>query len=320
VAQKSKAQAAEDYARFRWGELAFRDERFAQASDRLAPFLFAHDDSPYRPSALLLLGDARVHNREYLKAEGAYERFLKRYPEHRGRVRAQLGVSLCLFESGKLKEAEEKLQAIRGDIKDEDLQARVKLLRARCLAGTDRPKEAVAQLVELFKRREPLPDAEQVYLEGVQAALAAGDEEHAIAWVGKLEELAAKAPQTAQARLQLARWLADKGRFADALPYCRRIFSIEKAPERPQALYLTGFCAMKLRKFDDAVQAYQSLLADHPKFDQAAAARFSLGLAHESLGAKTKAVEVYQLFLKEHPGDALGPRVKQRLEALQPQP
>ena len=316
------ASAATDYARFRWGEMAFLSGRYREASERLGPFRARPVTAGNRAAALLMLGETLSRTGQGAVARVTFERLLADYPKHPDRPRAVVGLAESLYEAGQPERAEESLQPALPELRkqeDKELLGRALVLSARCAARQGKGRAAVARYADCFKANVVVPEPDQTYLEAVAQAFITGDSEQGLEWLGALAKRAPEGAATAQARLYAARWHADKGQFEQALEQCRLVLAVKADAVRPQALFLSGFCAMKLRRFEDAVKVYQSLLDDHPRFDQAAAARFSLGLAHESLGAKTRAAAVYEQFLRLYPDDPLAARVKQRLEAVQPE-
>ena len=214
-------------------------------------------------------------------------------------------------------DAETQLKAALPRLEDGKVRNQALLGLARSAAAMKRPADAVKYFAELFESKTALADLETTKLEAVAAAFAASQRQQGLEWADQMVKSFAGSPWTAQAQLRAARHLTENGEFDAALERSRWILEAKVAEAQPPALYLAGFCAMKLCKFADAITYYQRLRDEHPEAEQAPVAAYSLGVAFESQGATAKALSAYQAFLKRYADNSLAAQAKKRIQILQ---
>ena len=315
--QQRKGWTSAPYAQFRWGEAAFLRGDTRTAAERLTVFLEQNPKSAYLESACLLVGNAYFREKEYAKAAQSFERFLHEFPKSSNRPLAFVRLAQALLETGDAAGAETKAKEILEQLKEGELLRDALLLLARTAAKAHRPADALKRYQECFQLQIKLEEPEQVRCEAIAVAFAAGESDRGLKWANELVNHAPKSPCASQAQLHAARWLAEKGKFDESLARTQWVLEAKSPASQPLALYLSGFCCMKLRKFDDAVKHYGNLLEQYPQFEQAAAAWFSLGAAHESLAAKSKAIESYRKLRANYPNDPLAAKAEARLKSLE---
>ena len=177
--------------------------------------------------------------------------------------------------------------------------------------------EAFSRFGEVVRHGDCGPGTAQALYEAVLSAVTVRDAKTAASWLDKLVEQHPKSSWAASGQLQVARFQANLGDFEPAWQRSRWVLDTGHADLQPSALYLAGHCAMKTRKFKEAIGLYEKLRDEHAKSEQAPAAMFSLGVAWESLGANAKALTAYEDFLKRHPKHMLAGQAAKRVEILQ---
>jgi TolA-binding protein len=290
---------------------------------------------------------------DWARARRYYDDFLRDFPGHPSGPIARLGLADVLLQDGKHKAAEELFGQLASqpaqagaeyahfrwaeltELRDEHglatqrwssfLQKHPKSVhRDRALLGLARGafklkrlQEAVKYYAELWDAKSPLLQDQATRLDAVTTAFATGDSKRGLDWTDTLVKDAAASLETSQAQLLAARCLIDGGDLDAGWQRCKWVLTAKVADTQPVALQLAGHCAMKLRKFDDAVTYYQTLRDQYPQSDQAPAAAFSLGIAYESQGVLSKALTAYQDFLKRHGDHALAEQARRRVMVLQ---
>jgi TolA-binding protein len=239
-----------------------------------------------RALAGIYLARLAEEDKDWSKATRLYRAFLHDFPDHSSVDEARLGLADALLHGGQYQDAE---------------TAFGELANRRELAALDYVHFRWAEVAEL--RGELIVAADRW-----------------IAWLDKFAKSSLREralPRASQAQLQAARQLTEKEQYEVAWERGRWVLETKIPDAQPTALYLTGFCAMKLRKFDDAISYYQRLSDEYPKSEQAPVAAYSLGVAFESQGANAKALTAYQSFLKRYPEHSLAGEARKRVQVLQ---
>jgi TolA-binding protein len=315
---RQRAQFANaPYALYRWGEAAYLRGEYRTAVERLTQFLEEQPKSPYRPAALLAAGEARMQLKDYAAAAKTFGQFVTQFANHPERPRLQLRLGQALYQAGNAAEAEKTVQELAKSLDDELLRGEALVLYARCAAKLNHAAEAVRRYEACFAARVKSDEPEQVRSEAVAQAFAAGDSERGLHWADTLVKEAPASASASEAQLHAARWLAEQSQLAESLQRSRWVLDAKISGSQALALYLSGFCELRLRKFEDAVKHFEDLLDHHPHFEQAPAACYSLGIAQEALGAKSKAVDAYRKMEKDYPDDPLTRKARERVKALQ---
>ena len=314
---KRQEQAAADYVHFRWAEIAELRSDPRAAAERWTTFLEKHPKSALRERALRRTAQVHVHLKQYSDAATAFSTWLKENPTHEERAATQVQLGLALVQLDKFADAEENFKSAMKDLPQGDLRCQALLETARCAVKLKRPADAEKCYEELLATKTASIDETTTRLEAVAAAFAAGDSKRGLEWADRMVQSFAKSQSTSHAQLHAARYLTENGQFDLALERSRWVLEAKVPEAQPAALYLAGFCAMKLRKFTDSATYYQSIVDSHPKAEQAPIAAYSLGVVYESQGATGRAVAAYQAFLKHHADHPLATEAKKRVQLLQ---
>src|SRR5262249_20568967 len=182
-------------------------------------------------------------------AAKSFAQLNKEFPNRPERPRVQLRLSQALFQAGEVAEAEASVQDLPRVLDDGALRAEALVLYARCAAKQKHAAEAVKRFEACFQAKIELDEPDVVRSEAVAQAFVAGDSERGLAWTNVLAEQAPKSPCASQAQLHAARWLAEKGKLEEGLARAKWVIDAKSAPAQPMALYLAGFCSIRLRKF-----------------------------------------------------------------------
>jgi len=255
--------------------------------------------------------------KHFSEAAAAFSAWLEENPVNEARATTQVQLGLALMQVDKLADAEHQFKSALERLPEGEVRSQALLGMARCAVKLNRPADAVKSYDELLHAKTAPLDVQTTTLEAVAAAFAAGDSQRGLEWTDRLVEGFAKSPWTSQAQLHAARYLTENGQFDAAWQRSRWVFQAKVAEAQPPALYLAGFCAMKLRKFADAVTYYQTLRDEHPQAEQAPVAAYSLGVAFESQGATAKALAAYQAFLNRYAKHTLASEARKRVQVLQ---
>jgi tetratricopeptide (TPR) repeat protein len=309
---------AVDYAHFRWAELAGQRGDLAESAKRWRQFLEQYPKSSYRETALASAGETFDQLKDYPRAIEAWESLLREFPKQPNRgLPIQLG--WALLRDGKAERAEPQFKAAL----DEKLPAEQLGLAlwgmARCATGLKKTDEAFARFGDFYKHAEFGPSGDQALYEAVLAALAMREVKTGATWLDKLVERYPKSVWAANGQLHSAKYQAEQGDYEPAWTRSRWVLDSSHADLQGPALYLAGYCALKSRKFKEAIPYYEKLRDQHAKSEHAPVAMYSLGVAWESLGANAKALSAYQDFLKLHPKHALAAQASKRVQLLQGQ-
>jgi TolA-binding protein len=316
-AEIKEAGPGADYAHFRWAELARLRGDLAESAKRWRQFLDQRPASAYRARGLWLAGDTFDQLKDYPRAIETWELLLNEYPKEADR---DLSVRLgwALLRDGKCDRGEIHFRAALVQRLPADQRAMALWGLARCATDLKKPDEAFRRYGEFVKNDEYGPSGDQALYQAVLAALTIGDSKTGATWAVRMVERFPKSVWTGNAQLQAARFLADHEDYAQAWQRSRSVLEFSAAELQAPALYLSGYCALKSRKFKEAIPYFEKLRDDHPRSDQAPVAMYSLGVAWESMGAGTLALSAYEDFLKLHPKHRLAGQAAKRVRILQP--
>jgi len=314
---KRKGLVGADYALFRWCELAELRDDPKVAAERWQTFIAKHEKSAYRARALRRAGLVQMQLADYELAASHFTQWLKENPQHADYSFMQVQLGLAHAGADNHAEAEKALHSALPALKTDDLRAQAILGLARCAAKLGRPAEGVERFVELFASKSALENAPALHCEAVLTALAASNTKQALTWTDGLASSAPKDSSTAFAQLQLARHLTQNGELEPAFERCKWVIKSEVMELKPAGLYLAGFCAFKLRKFNEAITYFEDLRDRHPTSAHTPAAVYSLGAAWEALGANAKAIAAYEHLIKNFSADPLAQQARRRVQALQ---
>jgi tetratricopeptide (TPR) repeat protein len=314
---KRQDQAGADYVHFRWAEIAeLRGDKNA-AAERWTTFLDKHPKSALRERGLRRTAQVHLRLKQYAEAATAFSTWLKENPDHEERASTQVQLGLALVQLDKFAEAEENFKSAVKKLPPGDLRSQALLETARCAVKLQRPADAVKCYEELLTAKTASIDETTTRLEAVAAAFAAGDSKRGLEWADQMVQGFEKSQWTSHAQLHAARYLTDSGKFDLALERSRWVLEAKVPEVQSAALYMAGFCAMKLRKFADAATYYQAIVDDHPQAEQAPIAAYSLGVVFESQGASGKALAAYQAFIKRNADHPLAAEARKRVRLLQ---
>jgi TolA-binding protein len=312
----AKGFASADYAHFRWAELASQRGDLGESAKRWRQFIEKHPKSSYRARALASAGETFDQLKDYPKAIEAWESLFREFPQQPNRgLPIQLG--WALLRDGKPDRAEAQFKAVLTEKLPGDQRGLALWGMARCATGVKKADEAFSRYQDFYRHGDFGTSGDQGLYESVLAALAVRDAKTAAAWLDKLVERFPKSAWSANGQMQVARFQADQGDYEPAWQRCRWVLGAAHADVQAPALYLAGYCALKSRKFKEAIPYCEKLRDEHPKSEQAPVAMYSLGVAWESLGANAKALTAYQDFLHKHPKHTLAGQASKRVQLLQ---
>lgn len=92
-------------------------------------------------------------------------------------------------------------------------------------------------------------------------------------------------------------YLQDK--FAEAVPYFDRVLGLPGDRYLARALYRLGACAARLGHWAASEQHYQTLISQHPAFEQIHEARYGLALAMQNQQKLAQAKQLYEQITRE---------------------
>lgn len=235
------------------------------------------------------------------KAMAAYEAALER-AQGPDRLKALIGVGACGFRLGKLARARKALEEAAGLAPDEPdawhLLGRVKLE----LRDTTGAEEAFHKALEIAPERVDLLHSQsEVYaIKFPAAGLEAG--KRTIRVLLEKPEEAERLGFPRELPLVFLRNLSAEQRLVDDVLAHFDELAAKGGWVKPVALNHKGLLLANTGKLDEAVKAYQEVLAADPGFD---AAHFNLGLAHARRRDFDAARTALSIWAKKHPTDAV---------------
>jgi TolA-binding protein len=316
LADKETAKDRQGLATFYLARLAEEAKDWTKSTDRYRAFLRDFANHPSAPEARLGLADALFQAGTYQEADTVFGELVN--------AQNPIGGDYAYFRwaetaelRGERQIAAERWVTFLEKHAKSNLRERAQLHAAKLNYQLKQFPAAEKFYVELINGPQALSAGEALLLEAVTSAFAASDPLRGLAWTNRMVERFAKSPETSQAQLLAARYQTENGQYEAAGHRSRWLLDSKVPDVQSAALYLAGFSAMKLRKFDEAITHFQALRDQFPKAEQTPVAVYSIGVAYESQGAIAKALTAYRDFLKRYGEHSLAGEARKRALVLE---
>ncbi|MBC8868924.1 MAG: tetratricopeptide repeat protein [Planctomycetes bacterium] len=290
-ADKMFERLCDEYPQSRyWADATYRLAERAASADRLDRagelaqrlMVAEHSDSNITCHALYLKGQLAASEERWDDVDELMQRLEKEYPNSQLRLPADYWTAESLFQQKKYDEARERfarLQEKVGDRSDKWI-AMIPLRRAQILAQEEQWQDAYDLAIGIQAR---FPGFHQQY----------------------------------QADYVIGRCLAAQAKFEEARErYERAIRSPEGGATETAAMaqWMIGESYMHQKRYDKAIDAYQSVksLFDYPRWQ--AAAMLQAGKCHALKGEHEEAAEVFAGLVERHPETEFAQEASERLE------
>lgn len=231
-------------------------------------------------------GLLEMENKQYAKAQNAFEQALKRNPDY---VPAMFALGNAHYVQGNYSTAEEQLTRVLGKAPGHDEAARLLgLLRVRKqdLAGAE------SVLAPVLARH---PDDALTLRLMSAIAMAGGDTKRGMQYV---QRATAQAPESGHARAQLGLSLLSAGDQSAGLQELEKAVALDPAAQQLDMILIVNY--LRAGKFDQALTAAQAL---HKKQADSPLPLNVIGGIYLSQGKEQQAREAFNEALRLAPGD-----------------
>lgn len=300
------------------GDIAFQQERYADAVTLLGDFLSFGDTQPGADDALLKLGLSQVRSNQPIPAAEAFTALRQTHPQSDAAVQAA-------FERGQLRLAADDLDGAQGDF-ESVLAAGEKASKFAAYAmnhmgAIAMRRQQAPQAAEWFaKAAQASPEGaiapEAMFQQG-QALMAAKDYEPAQQVFATLMMRHADSPRVALAIAQRAFALARLNKHEEAL---QAIDAAERshaagldAAVKARLIYEKAWCLRETGKEAEAVTAYRALVASHDEQPIAANARLELAEIEGNAKRFKEAAELLEPLNARIASGEVAPEVAERV-------
>ena len=253
---------------------------------------------------LYFSANALYNRRLYELSAKEYRAFLKEYPRHARKARAELGLALSLYALGDYAAAE-PLLAKAAKLKDA-MTPQVVVLQGQSLLKLNRAAEAEKVYAAAAKtlKDQPLADA---FVGLTEARFQQEKWDEVIQSSDALLKAAPQSPNAARVRFQggIARYRLNQ--FAEAATALEPLKGVKDPLLAHQAVFLLAECRRELGELDKAAEAYAAAAADR-KGAFAAEAGFRLGFVRFSQKQYDEAIKYLKAYLADNPDTPLAPR------------
>lgn len=282
-----------------------RLKQFEPAAKDLQAFLAANPNADEATDARFALALCEAGRKQHEAAANRLKTLLDEKPEYRYADRVAYELGHALAANGKPTEAAAAFRRLTETQPNSPLLAEAFFWIGRHHEDAgDAATEPAAKTAEFAKAAAAFQaglaktqDAE--LLEKMQYKL--GDmqfrqQQYPAAGKTLLEQLT-KFPQgslAGPAKFLAGECLFRQDNFAEALPQFEAVIAAKVEPYLAQASYRAGACAASLKRWPDSQKHYETLLAQFPKFEQAAEAKYGLAWALQNQAKLDQAKPLYQ--------------------------
>lgn len=291
------------------GESLFELERYEPAAIRFAELLRSFPDDAAGDAATYKLGWCLTELGRHEDARQAFLTVTNRYPKSPLAVESRKLAAQSLAELGKSEEAIRELEAVAGRSGSVGEQARLDAARLQSergdfAAAVDSYEEIATSTSDRERRaRARYEQAELLYR-------VRDIERSAAAYRDAIESSEDPAIRRA-ARYGLAWALYDLDRPSEAGQEAQALLAEGGLDTELEAstMHLVGASAQRLGDAARACEAFEMLLANHPKSSLAYEARFGLGVCQAAMGRHDEAAKTLDTVLRRHRDGSANDRV-----------
>ena len=304
-------------AMFEHGQLAYRENRPADAAAAMTKVLAAKPPQDLAAAAMVLLAwidqDAGRH-------EAAGKRFgevVAKYPKHALAEQAMFQRGVCLKRSGKHDAAAAALGAYLKSHPTGKWAVDARRLVGTSLAATGKHAEAATVLAELAGKKETCSDAVLYELAWAQRQLRRSED--AKKTYRRLLAEYGKSKLVANARAELAELLDIDKKYAEAAVLLRQVLADPAADAKTVAVsaYRLGLCQVHLGKHAEAAAAFDTFVQKFGRDENVPSALYQAGAAYAVLGKHGDARERLARLVGKYAADALVPAARLKLGEIE---
>ena len=295
-----------------WVEL--ESKRPEPAIKYFREFIATWPEHPLAPSATVYLARTLSDAKRYADANVVLLDFATKYPDHALRPYAQYLLGEARMRSGDKKAGAAELLAFAEANPKHEMAPAARRLAADVAARVGDRGDLEATYTARIKESPATPDG---LYEAAEAAGRLGKtKEQEAAW----RRLRKEFPEHAMGRraaLELATLSFKKKEWKDAAMLARMAAPSDEEPVRAEALLLAGEAELKLKRFAEAVKAFEGVTAiDGVDAAVRYRALAGLGLAQEELQNLKPALSAYEAVASKSPNSALREWAQERAKAV----
>ena len=249
-------------------------------------------DKDAKAQMLFIVGNSYFQEDRFPEAEKAYKELSAGYPGTEAALKARSNECWTLYKTGDYAKCLSNIESYPGG--EAGQAEEILYIKARALAGLDRPEDALKVYAEIAKkpagsayRKEAVYDMGWLYS-------AAGRQQEAIRYFKmfadeypKDERSPAVLLKAGQDNLKLKRYREAEKDYNDFLS------RFAASPLRENVLYQLGGVYLEEEEYDKAIAAYQKFMKDFPASKARESAVYWTGLAYQRKEDWAKAIETY---------------------------
>ncbi len=242
-------------------------------------------DHPLAPYADYRAATIAMKQNDFEAAAEGFEQLVTKHPDHALFNEAQLALATCLERAGKMQEALAVLDTMQAD------DPRVALARGAGLAGMKKWDEAIAALSAATQASGEFADRDRAWYELAWAYREADKPEASRKAFAQLVRELPESRLAADAQFRIGESYYDSEQYTEAAK--RFALAAGNAQVGEKASHLQGWAFHKAGDHAAAAAAFEQQLADHPRGDLAADAKWMIGEAQFADKNLTAALAAY---------------------------
>lgn len=290
------------------GECSYLEGKKEEAAAFYARLVAGHPDHKFVADALYALGVAQEETAQAVAAAKTYEDFLARFPEHALAGEVRMRRAEASLAQGDYAEAAKRFAALAAD--SAFPMADLALVRqADCLSRLKHYAEAAAVYTSIAEKFPQSKHVAEANLAGGTSYYLAGNFDAARPLLDRVVQ--AGGPSAAEAAHWLAQSWLKQQKPAEALAVVEKVLpTAAESPQRPQLLLDQADATYEIsQRRNDSISLYAQLAAEYPKSSLAPQALYMAGFAAREMGRYEDSLKYVAAFQQSFPEHALLPDV-----------
>ncbi len=290
-------------------------EKEVEAAEAFGQLVGRFPDSPLASEGHYHVGEEKYRSGEYAAAAAAYDASMTAAKDTPLGEKAAHKLGWSYFRQDKLEDARKTFAHQRTTWPEGPLSADAGFMEAEVLFSQGKYEEALAAY-ETVENPSTKEFRTRTLLHAGQSAAQLKQWDKALEMLNKLIDEFADSPHLPEALYEKGWALQNLGRGDDAIAAYEQVIAATDREAAAQAQFMIGEIQFERKEHGEAIVSFFKVIAGYgyPKWQ--AYATYEAARCFEALGHKPQAVQQYEELLKNYPDSEQVPLAKQRLAAL----
>ena len=295
-----------DDALYTTGWIYFREKKYPEAIQTFSNFIEGFSKSDLLPRAYYSIADAYYNSGNYEKAIESYSIVITKFPETEFILDAFSGIVYCYVLLEKPLQSITLIDNFIADNPKSNIKSDLLLQKSELFFTNDKVAESITtlnQIITDYPKSKIIIDAQ---LKLSKAYRTINQQQNAINILKPLSEKNKSNEYSPRILLELGLAQIQQGMRSEAQTTLARIErEYPKSFESQEASFQQGIIFQLLRKDDDAINKYSSVIAQHPKSNAGDKSRVALAKIYTERKDFNKGIELFKTVALSHT-DELG--------------